>query len=619
MTADPGDGRVDAVEIEWQFDALDLRPASRWLASLAEGSTSIVGLGPVTTLARPLVVQDDLYLDTEDWRVAQAGYVLRVRNAKNKQEITLKALSRPSKRNGAEPKRRREVTEPFGGNSGRWIEEAGPVGWRVAALIGRRPLHRVLEVQTRRRPFVLHLGDEDVAEVALDETAISIDNQSPMRLLRVEVEVQAPWVDVLSPLVEDLQRSAGLAPAALSKFEAGMLARGYVIPTQIDLGPTAVNSDITIGALADAMVRRQLGALLAHEAGTRLGEDIEELHDMRVATRRLRAALGIFSEVLPPQFGELTPELAWLTEILGSVRDLDVQLARLDDAPEWHGAWSSAETGIAPVDELRAVVTKERDRARSVLLQALESPRYERLTTGLTALAQQGAGQRSAAGHLPATVVVPDLLGQRHRDAVKAARRARRSGEPSDFHRLRIRCKRLRYTLEFVQEVYGDPAVQFIRHLARLQDLLGGLQDCEVSMERLHFLATRTQPPLSHASVFLMGAVAEESRREAAGLLHRARARVKVLGGEEWQRLAQVLERLCIADDPRVNDLAAPPDTEAGPDASLHGLNGSVHVEAVTPDLAPSAPEPTSPPPAPAAAPNLGWSAPTDDLPTGPA
>jgi hypothetical protein len=92
-----------------------------------------------------------------------------------------------------------------------------------------------------------------------------------------------------------------------------------------------------------------------------------------------------------------------------------------------------------------------------------------------------------------------------------------------------------------------------------------------------------------------------------------------VLGGDEWQRLAQVLERLCIADDPRVNDLAAPPDTEARPDASLHGLNGSVHVEAVTPDPAPTAPEPTPPSPAPAAAPNLGWSAPTDDLPSGPA
>jgi len=551
MTIVPGDGHGDAVEIEWQFDALDLRPAERWLASLGAGSTSVGAFGPVTVLARPTVVQDDMYLDTEDWRIAQAGYVLRVRDAKSKHEVTLKALSRQPKSNGSAPKRRREVNEPFKSGSGGWIEETGPVGWRVSALIGRRPLHQVLAIQTRRRPFDLRLGDEDVAEVALDETAISIDDQNPMRLLRVEVEVQSEWVEALAPVVDDLQRSSGLAPAALSKFEAGVLARGYVIPTRIDLGPTAVTSDTTIGALADAVVRRQLGALLSHEAGTRLGEDIEELHDMRVATRRLRAALGVFADILTPQFVALAPELAWLAEILGSVRDLDVQLARLADSPEWHGAWSSAEAGTSPVDELRAVVTREREQARVVLLQALESPRYDRLTTGLTALAQLGAGQRAAAGHLPATVVVPGLLGQRHRAAVKAARRARRSGEPSDFHRLRIRCKRLRYTLEFVQEVYGDPAAQFIRRLARLQDLLGGLQDCEVSMERLHSLATRAQPPLSRASVFLMGAVAEDSRREAAELLVRARSRVKVLRGEEWQRLSLVLERLGMADEPR--------------------------------------------------------------------
>jgi hypothetical protein len=217
---------------------------------------------------------------------------------------------------------------------------------------------------------------------------------------------------------------------------------------------------------------------------------------------------------------------------------------------------------------------------------------------------------------------VPDLLGQRHRDAVKAARRARRTGEPSDFHRLRIRCKRLRYTLEFVQEVYGDPAAQFIRHLARLQDLLGGLQDCAVSMERLHSLATRAQPPLSRSSVFLMGAVAEESRREASGLLHRARPRVKVLWGEEWQRLSQVLERLCIADDPRAHDTAVPAaDAEAGPDTPA---NGWAHVEATTPDPNPAAPEPPaqepSPAPAaPAAEPHLSWSTLIDHLPSGPA
>ena len=551
MTIGPGDGQTDAVEIEWQFDALDLRPAERWLAALSEGSTSFGALGPVTALSRPTVVQHDRYLDTEDWRIAQAGYVLRVRDATNKKEVTLKALTGPSKRNGSAPRRRREVNEPFGDTPGRWIDEAGPVGWRVVALVGRRPLHQVLALQTRRRLFILHLGDEDVAEVALDETTISIDDQNPMRLLRVEVEVQAPWVEVLAPLIEDLQTSSGLAPAALSKFEAGVLARGDVIPTEIDLGPTAIAADSSIGALADAAVRRQLGALLAHEAGTRLGEDTEELHDMRVATRRLRAALDLFSDVLPPQFGDLAPEVAWLTKVLGAVRDLDVQLDRLDSAPEWHGPWSSGQSGVAPIEELRAIMTKERDQARVLLLAAFESPRYERLTTGLMALAQQGGGQRSTTGHLPATVVLPDLLGPRHHAAVKAARRAHRSGEAPDFHRLRIRCKRLRYALEFAQDIYGDPTVQFIRRLARLQDVLGGLQDCQVSMERLHFLATRAQPPLSRATVFLMGAAAEDSRREATELLSRAPSRVKVLRGEEWQRLSQILERLRITDEQR--------------------------------------------------------------------
>ncbi len=497
MAIGRGDGHADAVEIEWQFDALDLRPAGRWLATLAAGSLSFAPLGPISAMARPTVLQEDVYLDSEDWRIAQAGYVLRVRHAKDKQEATLKALSPLANGGSSRPRRRREITEPFIGTPGRWIEAAGPVGWRVAALVGRRPLHQVLEVQTRRRPFVLHIGDEDVAEIALDETAISIDDQNPMRLLRVEVEVEAPWVEVLAPVVDDLRRAAGLTPAALSKFEAGVLARGYVIPTRVNLGPTSVTTTSTIGAVADAVIRRHLGALLAHEAGTRLGEDAEELHDMRVATRRLRAALDIFGEVLPPQYGALASELAWLAEVLGTVRDLDVQLERLDAAPEWHGIWSAPVGSASPVDELRAVIEREREGARAVLLQALESARYERLTTGLMALAQQGAGQRSASGHLSATAVAPGLLERRHRAAAKAARRARASGEAADFHRLRIRCKRLRYATEFVQDLYGEPATQFIRQLSRLQDLLGGLQDCQVSMDRLHALSTRAQPPLS--------------------------------------------------------------------------------------------------------------------------
>src|SRR6202034_2457150 len=113
------------------------------------GSTSIGGLDPLEAVAHPTVLQDDLYLDTEDWRLAQAGYVLRVRTSKSKREVTLKALVRSSTGNGSVPKRRREVSEPFGENANHWIDAGGPVGWRVSALIGRRPLHQVLAIQTR--------------------------------------------------------------------------------------------------------------------------------------------------------------------------------------------------------------------------------------------------------------------------------------------------------------------------------------------------------------------------------------------------------------------------------------------------------------------------------------
>ena len=155
-------------------------------------------------------------------------------------------------------------------------------------------------MRTRRRPFALRVGGVDVAEVALDDTMIVVGNgQRPMQLRRVEVEVQPDWLEALEPIVEQLRMSCGLQPARLSKFEAGLLALGEEIPGTPDLGPTDVSATSTMGELAFAVLRRQLAVLRAKEPGTRLGEDPEELHDMRVATRRLRAALSLFEGVLP--------------------------------------------------------------------------------------------------------------------------------------------------------------------------------------------------------------------------------------------------------------------------------------------------------------------------------
>jgi len=531
-------GPVDDIEVEWQLDALDLRPVERWLAALPGRDRD--ELPTLTVLAKPSRRLVDRYLDTEDWRVGRAGLVLRTRHHGRRDEATLKDTADAG---SSGLRRRLEVSEvlPTGGIGK--LGDSGPVGRRLAALTGHRSLRQVVEVRTRRRPFALRVSGEEVAEVALDETTIAVDgDEPPVRLRRVEVEVVPSWVERLEPVVDELRETCGLQPARLSKFEVGLLALGESVPGPSDLGPTSVGPESSLGDLAYAVVRRQLGVLLAREPGTRLGEDIEELHDMRVATRRLRAALDLFAAVLPARASGLRSELSWIAGALGAVRDLDVQLERMDEMERWVDSWTTAGPGEpSPLEDLRVLLEDERHTARRALIDALDSARWDRLTSGLQAMVRQPLTRRSALYRSPAVSEVVDLVESRHKAVAKAARRAKRSGVPGDFHRLRIRCKRLRYSLEFTADLYGGRTERYTRRLAKVQDLLGLMQDAEVATNRLANLA-RTGQGLPATTVFAMGGLAERYRTEAAGLLDRMPKRLTVLGGDEWHALTALME-----------------------------------------------------------------------------
>jgi triphosphatase len=534
--------RGGPVEIEWQFDALDLRPVERWLAALPVHSVPAPEGGTVTALARPPRRLVDTYLDTSDWHLARAGFVLRTRKRGRQEEVTLKD-TRPAEESGL--RQRLEVTEllPPGGVS--TLGPEGPVGRRLRAVAGTRRLVEVLQVRTRRRPFVLRVGGVDAAEVALDDTSIVVGGgQKPMTLRRVEVEVGREWQSALEPLVSELRESCGLRPASLSKFEAGLLAVGRVVPGPPDLGPTDVTPSSTMGQLAYAVIRRQLRVLREKEPGTRLGEDPEELHDMRVATRRLRAALDLFAHVLPARARTYRAELGWLGGVLGEVRDLDVQLQGLQAETGSSGTWDEVlgRAGHAPLEDLVSLLERDRRSARADMLRALDSVRWERLANGLATMVRQGPLRRSAAGNAPAAIGVPGLVVQRHDAVTKAAKRARRSGRVADFHRLRIRCKRLRYSLEFGAELYEGATTRFVRQLAGLQDKLGQMQDHEVAGARLAELAAGdTHLPAS--TVFVMGALAERHHRGVEQLLRRLPKEVARTGGREWQDLLRLMER----------------------------------------------------------------------------
>ena len=581
------------VEVEWQFDALDMRPVERWLAqvpdrilsiatpAVRDGSAPGTGEAPeesaatLTAMAKTPRRLTDRYIDTDDWRIARAGYVLRLRRRGRNAHVTLKALNSPS---ASGLRQRVEISQVVEGDPLQSLPGHGEVGSRVSAMAGRRPLRHVLEVRTRRRPFSLRVAGTEVAEMVLDDTTIVLGSgQRPAHLRRVEVEVQPPWVDALAPVVNDLRATCGLRPAELSKFEAGLLASGALLPGPPELGPTTVTPASTVGDVAFAVLRKALGSFLVHEPGTRLGDDPEELHDMRVATRRMRAAMEAFADVLPVRAVALRRELGWVADALGEVRDLDVQLARDElatfqppgahahgagtgsalsgsssasspkTAPDAPAVTSPSTTSTAtssrpaPLDELRAVLLQDWAAARTRMLAVLDSTRYERMVKSLTIMVRQGPSRRSPAARQPAVVVLPELILARHKAVRKAARRAERSGWPADYHRVRIRAKRLRYVVEFSADVYAGETQPFVRRLTRLQDHLGAMQDAEVASSRLYELAVGRHHLLSPETTFVMGAVAERHRAEGQLLLQRVDRRLAALTSKQWKGLRSLM------------------------------------------------------------------------------
>jgi len=583
------------IEVEWQFDALDLRPAERWFGALSTErmvetqtpNAPDMVLSAVITVAKPAERLVDTYFDTADWRIGRSGHVLRVRNRAGRGEVTLKGLAQSD----AGLRRRLEVTEPLPAGGVGALGINGPVGWRLRALAGKRPLQPILEVRTRRRPFDLRVSGETVAEAALDETIIVVGSvHQPVRLQRVEVEVVPAWVERFEAFVDALRRECGLQPAALSKFEAGLLAAGLRVPPPPELGPVSFDSNPSVGEVAFAVLRRNFAAVLAHETGTRLGEDVEELHDMRVGTRRTRAALALFENALPVRARHVRTELGWLAGALGAVRDLDVQLGRVD---EWMR--DVPEEDRAALADLAVLLGREREEARRNLLVCLDSARYERLVAGFTTMLRQGPSRRSATARAPAGTVMPDLIEALHRSATKAARRARRSGDAADFHRTRIRLKRLRYALEFVSEIYQRRTAKYLRHVVKLQDGLGLMQDARVAAARLHDLATARGSTLSPTTVFVMGGMTERYRMESERLAHEVPGLLHELGGSEWRKLTSLMERRRLELGAQYRWPSPSPAPPAFRPASTQGP-----VPGPPPDPAPGAP--AADPPAPPAA-----------------
>jgi CHAD domain-containing protein len=515
---------ADGREVEWQFDAIDTRPVARWLNAAGD----VVARGGTKRFV-------DTYADTDDWRLYRAGYSLRLRVDQSGTEATMKSLSA-----GASGLRdRTEIAEALPAGSLETLPaSAGPVGRRVRAVAGSHAIRPMFQVRTRRQTYLVSSNGSAAAEVALDATTIPVEGREPARLLRVEIETNGGPTPELADFVGKMRDACGLTPASVSKFEAGLLARGLAPERSLDLGSSEISSESSIEELAFAVLRQHFAAFLRKEGGTRLGEDPEQLHDMRVATRRIRAAIALFEAALPAEVVMVREELGWVASALGAVRDLDVLIEQVE-------TWRRRAEGLddRALGAVAGVLSADRDQATANLVQTLDSPRYERLLAELTSILRHGPVGASPSSRVPAVDAAPSLIKQRYRKVRKGGRRIDRTSKPADYHRLRIRAKRLRYALQFLAPIYGKGVTTLIRRTVRLQDLLGAHQDAEVAVARFEAIVAEEGSDLPPAAAFAMGEIAERFAKKKAKLRRRFPKVFRRVGGSAWADVRRVMKR----------------------------------------------------------------------------
>ncbi|MGV8966345.1 MAG: CHAD domain-containing protein [Cellulomonas sp.] len=241
-----------------------------------------------------------------------------------------------------------------------------------------------------------------------------------------------------------------------------------------------------IGLVTRALVEFET-AMRANLPGLLDDVDTEFLHEFRVALRRTRTTLRLGRPILPEAVRrEWEPAFAWVGALTTPVRDLDVYVLGLPTMAGWLVA-----ADLADLDPFARHLALRRSAARATMVRGLRSARYRRLATTWD---QTLAELAVTSVDWPDPVSATDLAG-RHLDRVH--RRVLRDGTAisggspaDDLHRLRGRCKELRYALEVFAPVADQRrGRRAIADLKGLQDVLGRFQDAEVQRRALREFA----------------------------------------------------------------------------------------------------------------------------------
>jgi len=449
---------VPEIELKLAARAADMPRLRRALEAMAPGG-KIASAKLVST-----------YYDTADRALARRGWALRVRQHDGNFVQTVKSTGMvgdtPLARGEWEDPVASALPDPRAGDSGRFLTP--DIADRLKPLFRTEVTRLVTELSPTTGVRI---------EAAIDRGEICAPGKSPVeRISEIELELKNGPVTALYDLALQLLEVAPLRFEQRSKADRGyrLAAGGPSVatvrarPFSLDPGLSADAALQRIGVACLDQAIRSEDAIIAGQA--------DAVHQMRVAIRRLRAALSGFRDILPVEPRRwASGELRWLAGVLGDARNLDV----------FDSVLLGPVRGMLPdARQLDAALKRRRRAAYAAAGRAIRSPRYTalmlRLLRWFDSCGWREGDSATREPHRPIGEIAPKLLDQRRRAAKKAGK-GFAGQSPEDRHRLRIALKKLRYTGELLGGLYDPSRVhKFTERLKRLQDDLGHANDLRV-------------------------------------------------------------------------------------------------------------------------------------------
>jgi CHAD domain-containing protein len=553
-------------EVELKYRVGDLTAAERLL-----GADHIGPFSGTVSGARATQLEDR-YVDTADGALARAGFAVRLRQSGGETIVSVKSLAHGDGPGGA--MRREELEGPADRVAPAADWPASDARALVLEHAGDAPLVERVTIRQLRRVRKLRSAAARV-DLSLDEVDVVARGRVVDRFIELEAELTKGDEQELVALGAALEAETTLEPARSSKLEAALASidgptgggaahggtdeadgadgpggsdrfDGSGSAAASESAPASSGPRLVVGTtpgvtsadhIAEAgrkVMRFHLARMLDREAGTRSGIDAEDVHKMRVATRRQRAAWRVFGSAFRTRRTRRYRDgLREIARRLGAVRDLDVQL---DAADAYRADLSVAEQRA--LEPLLAAWRVHREEARVLLIRELDSSGYRRFIDDYVDFVR-------TEGTLVAPVgpVEPHHVRDTAPSRIWAAYEHVRGYEPvlrwadvETLHELRIAGKWLRYSLEFVREALGPESDPLIARVTALQDHLGLMNDADVTASMTRTFLVEQAGSLSDVESAAIGRYLVDREREVGRLRRTIGGPWRALAGPAYRR-----------------------------------------------------------------------------------